>query len=671
MTNQEARLRIETLRKEIEEHNYRYYILSEPVITDYDFDMLMKELERLEKEFPEFHDPLSPTERVGSDKTSEFKQVRHRYPMLSLSNVYSTGELLDFDQRVRKETGPEVEYVCELKFDGVSISLTYENGVLLQAVTRGDGEAGDDVTANVKTILSIPLRLRGHQVPPLFEIRGEILMPFQVFEELNLQREEAGESLMANPRNAASGTLKLQDPAVVAARKLDAFFYMVPGNTLASATHFENLMQARSFGFKISEHTKVCKGIAEVTDFLAKWQDERFSLPVATDGVVVKVNILSLQEQLGFTAKSPRWAVAYKFKTEQAVTTLLSVDYQVGRTGAVTPVANLEPVKLAGTRVKRASLHNADFISGLDLHLGDVVFVEKGGEIIPKITGVDISQRHPMAQPVRFINSCPECRTSLERNDGESAWYCPNDTGCAPQIKGKIEHFCSRKAMNIDGMGSETVELIYRNNLARNVADLYDLKPEQIAVLERMGEKSAGRIMAGLEASKKVPFSRALFALGIRYVGETVAKNLAAAAGNIDHLAGMSRDELKAIPEIGEKIADSVIKYFRNPVHSDIIAHLKDQGISFVSEVQPSHTKSSLLQHIPVVISGVFKNHSRDELRKLIEWNGGKNVSSVSKNTGFLLAGENPGPEKINKAIQLNIKVISENDFEKMIGLQD
>jgi DNA ligase (NAD+) len=667
MTEQEALGRIEMLRNQLEEHNYRYYVLSEPVITDYEFDMMMKELEQLEKEFPGFYDPSSPTQRVGSDKTSEFAQVKHRYPMLSLSNVYSFAELAEFDQRLRKETGSEIQYVCELKFDGVSISLTYENGRLVRAVTRGDGETGDDVTANVRTIPSVPLRLRGNQYPQMFDIRGEILMPFRVFEELNRQREDEGESVFANPRNAASGTLKLLDPAVVASRKLDVYMYMVPGNSFAAGTHYENLILARSLGFKVSEYIQVCKGINEVTRYIEKWQTERFTLPVATDGVVVKVNSLNLQEKLGFTAKSPRWAVAYKYKAEQAVTVLRSVVYQVGRTGAVTPVANLEPVALAGTRVKRASLHNADFISALDLHIGDTVYVEKGGEIIPKITGIDISRRHPMALPVKFITNCPECGSPLVKHEGEAAWYCPNDTGCPPQIRGRIAHFCSRKAMNIDGMGNETVDLLFKNNLVLKVSDLYKLKSSQLSVLDRMGDKSAARVLSGIESSKSVPFSRVLFGLGIRYVGETVAKNLANTTGSLEKLRSMSREELTSIPEIGEKIADSIIEYFRNPDHLAIISELQSHGIQLASAGDEKSAESNRLKGITIVISGTFKHFSRDELKVLIESYGGTNGSSVSKNTGFLLAGENAGPAKLEKARQLNIPVITETDFLDMI----
>jgi DNA ligase (NAD+) len=659
--------RIEALRRELNEHNYLYYVLSAPSITDFEFDMKMKELEQLEKENPGFFDPSSPTQRVGSDRNVEFVQVKHRYPMLSLSNAYNAGELQDFDQRIRKELEAGFEYVCELKFDGTSISLTYENGMLVQAITRGDGESGDDVTLNVKTISSIPLRLRGTDYPPRFEIRGEIVLPFKVFEDINRQREENGEPLFANPRNAASGTLKLQNSSLVATRRLDAWFYSIIGGSLPHTTHYDNLQKAREWGFKISEHTQLCRNLEEVYQYLNHWDLERFKLPVATDGVVVKVNSLPQQEMLGFTAKSPRWAMAYKFKAEQAVSTLLSVDYQVGRTGAVTPVANLEPVLLAGTRVKRASLHNADVIAQLDLHLGDKVYVEKGGEIIPKIVGVDQSQRHPMALPVRFISNCPECSAGLIRNQGMAAWYCPNDTGCPPQITGKVEHFIHRKAMNIDGLGSETVELLYQNGLLHNAADLYELKAEQLIPLERMGEKSAERILKSLEASRSVPFSRVLFALGIRFVGETVAKNLATAAGSLERLRTMTIEELTAINEIGERIAASVVDYFANPAHVEIIERLKQQGLQFEMEQTSAEGRSEKLKGLSIVISGTFKLHSRDELKQLIELHGGKNVGSISKNTQYILAGENMGPSKLEKARQLKIPLLSEEEFLRMI----
>ncbi|HOF55675.1 MAG TPA: NAD-dependent DNA ligase LigA [Prolixibacteraceae bacterium] len=668
MTREEAREKIRQLSEQLEEHNYRYYVLSEPVISDFEFDRLMKELELLEKEYPEFVSPASPTQRVGSDLNNAFVQVKHRYPVLSLSNGYTLEELTDFDQRVRKELGDDFEYVCELKFDGTSISLTYEEGVLVQAVTRGDGETGDDVTANVKTIASVPLRLRGDDIPSPLTVRGEIVMPYAVFEELNRQREENGEPLFANPRNAASGTLKLLNSSVVARRKLDAWFYMIPGDFPGSATHWENLQAARRLGFKISEHTALCKNLQEVITFLEKWERERFTLPMATDGVVIKVNSLRQEEMLGYTAKSPRWAMAYKYKAEQAATRLLSVDYQVGRTGAVTPVANLEPVQLAGTRVKRASLHNADIIAGLGLHEGDTVLVEKGGEIIPKIVGVDTSLRHPMAQPIQFISSCPECGTQLVRSEGEAAFYCSNDTGCSPQIKGKIEHFISRKAMNIEGIGSETVELLYQSGLIRLAPDLYDLRPEQLIPLERMGEKSARRIFTSLEKSRSVPFGRVLFALGIRFVGETVAKNLASYAGNIDRLQNMTVEELTAIPEIGERIASSVTGYFKNPAHLEIISRLREKGLQFEAAPSEARTADGPLNGLSIVISGTFRNHSREELKEMIGRYGGKNTSSVSKSTDYLLAGENMGPGKLEKARNFNIPVISEEDFLKMTG---
>lgn len=658
---------LEQLRKELNEYNYLYYVLSEPVISDYEYDMKMRELERLEQEYPEFGDPASPTQRIGSDRNTEFVQVKHRYPMLSLSNAYSEGELGEFDQRIRKELETEFEYVCELKFDGTSISLTYENGILTQALTRGDGENGDDVTANVKTIASVPLRLRGDSFPQRFEVRGEIVMPFAVFEELNRQREENGEPLFANPRNATSGTLKLQNSAVVASRRLDAYFYSLMGEEMSRGSHFRNLMTARDWGFKISEHIRVCSSLAEVKTYLAKWDSERFHLPIATDGVVIKVDSLAFQEILGFTAKSPRWAIAWKFKAEQAVTTLLSVTFQVGRTGAVTPVANLKPVQLAGTRVKRASLHNAEFITSLDLHMGDTVYVEKGGEIIPKITGTDVSQRHPMAQPVAFITRCPECNEFLVRNPGEAAWYCPNDIGCPTQIKGKIEHFIHRKAMNIDGLGSETVELLYQQGLVHHAADLYELKAWQLTPLERMGEKSAERILKSIEASKSVPFNRVLFALGIRFVGETVAKNLAATAGSLDRLKSMTLEELTAIHEIGDRIAASVVDYFSIPAHLTLVEKLKNHGLQFESEQTNLAGGSEKLKGLSIVISGTFALHSRDELKQLIEIHGGKNIASISKNTSYVLAGDNMGPSKLDKAIKLKIPVITEAEFLKMI----
>jgi DNA ligase (NAD+) len=668
MNKKEARYKIEQLRKELEDHNYKYYVLAQPEISDYDFDMKLRELEQLEADFPEFADPYSPTQRVGSDISKAFEQVEHRYPMLSLSNAYSEGEITDFDNRIKKLIGEDFEYVCELKFDGSSISLLYENGKLVRAVTRGDGVKGDDVTSNVRTIRSVPLSLRGEDYPESFEIRGEIVMPFHVFEEINKQREEAGEPLFANPRNSAAGTLKMQDPSIVASRKLDAYFYSLMGDNLPAGGHYENLKKAGEWGFKISEATRLCRNLDEVFNYLHKWDVERHKVPVATDGVVIKVNSRRLQDELGFTAKSPRWAVAYKFKAESAATKLLDVVFQVGRTGAVTPVANLDPVQIAGTVVKRASLHNADIIKNLDLHLNDTVFVEKGGEIIPKITGVEAGKRHPMAKPIEFIENCPECGTPLVRNEGEAAHYCPNETGCPPQIKGKMEHFVSRKAMDIDGLGQETIELLYNQGLAKSVADLYLLKKEQLSTLERMGDKSAQRIFDGLEESKKAPFERVLFALGIRYVGETVAKKLAKEVHSIDNLRKKTKEELTEIDEIGDRIAESILEFFSKPEHVEMIEFLKNQGLQFQVSEELLSNRTEKLKGLNIVISGTFENHSRDELKNMIEQNGGKNVGSISKKTNYILAGENMGPSKLEKAGILGIPIISEDDFLKMLG---
>ncbi len=667
MNPEEAFVKIVSLRKEIDYHSYLYYVKSEPVITDFEFDKLLKELEQIEKEFPQFDDPYSPTKRVGSDITSEFNQVIHKYPVLSLSNTYSEEDLRDFDARIKKEANIQPEYVCELKFDGVSISLTYENGILKHAVTRGDGVQGDDVTANVKTIRSIPMKLLGESWPAEFEIRGEIVMPWDAFDKLNKERIENGEEPMANPRNTTSGTIKMQDSSVVAKRGLDAYFYYVPGEIKLSDTHVNNLKMAASWGFRISEHTKVCKDIDEVLSFIHFWDKERNNLPIATDGVVIKINSIAVQNDLGTIAKSPRWAVAYKFKAEQARTKLLSVSFQVGRTGAVTPVANLEPVQLAGTTVKRASLHNADIIEGLDLHLNDTVLVEKGGEIIPKIVGVDPDDRHPLNQKVRFIEKCPECGTPLVRTEGEAAHYCPNETGCPPQIKGKIIHFISRKAMNIDGMGEETVELFYNKGMIANVADLYSLKAEDIAVLDRMGDKSAQRIIDGLEASKAVPFERLLFALGIRYIGETVAKILAKAFKSIDAIKNASIEELTEINEIGGRIAESIYLWFREDKNLILIEKLRDIGLQLeLSEDRLAGTTDKI-KGLSIIISGTFQKHSREELKKMIEMHGGKNVGSISKNTDYMLAGDNMGPSKLEKVQKLGIPIISEDDFLKMI----
>jgi len=666
MNREEALQKIAELQAELEEHNYKYYVLAQPEISDYDFDMKLKDLEKLEKDY-DVNDPNSPTKRVGSDISADFEQVEHKYTMLSLSNAYSEEEITDFDTRVKKIIGTECEYVCELKYDGSSISLTYENGILVRAVTRGDGVKGDDVTTNVKTIRSIPLKLRGNDYPDNFEIRGEILMPFDVFNQLNTELEERGEALLANPRNTAAGTLKMKNSSVVASRKLDAYLYYMLGDDLPIDGHYEKLQKAREWGFKISENTKLCKNLNEVFEFIQKWDTERFNLPVATDGVVIKVNSKRLQDNLGFTAKSPRWAIAYKFKAESASTVLKSVSYQVGRTGAVTPVANLEPVPIAGTIVKRASLHNADIIKNLDLHIGDTVFVEKGGEIIPKITGVDTAQRHPMFLPVEFIENCPECGTQLIRKEGEAAHYCPNEDGCPPQIKGKMEHFVSRKAMDIDGIGQETIELLYSQELARNITDLYELKKEQLENLERMAEKSAQRILDGLEASKAVPFERVLFALGIRYVGETVAKTLVKKLHTIENTQSQTVEQLTEIDEIGGRIAESVVDWFSKPEHIELIEKLKQHGLQFSISEEKLQGRTDKLAGLNIVISGTFEKHSRDQLKEMIEKNGGKNVGSISKKTNYLLAGENIGPSKLEKVNKLGIPMISEDDFIKML----
>jgi DNA ligase (NAD+) len=667
MATENTQNRIKELRSILEEYNYRYYVLSQPVISDQEFDLLMKELEELETENPEFFDSNSPTQRVGSDINKEFEQVKHQYSMLSLSNSYSEEELRDFDQKIRKLTDQTFEYVCELKYDGTSISLRYKNGMLDKAITRGDGAFGDDVTANVRTIKSIPLKLNGTGFPEEFEIRGEILLPFSEFDRINLEREEDSEQLFANVRNAASGTLKSQKSSVVAERKLDAYFYYLLGENLPSDGHLENMLTAKEWGFKISPDTERCANIDEVIAFIRKWNLKRFDLPVATDGIVIKVNSLSLQSYLGTTAKSPRWAIAYKYKAEQTSTILQSVSYQVGRTGTVTPVANLEPVLLAGTTVKRASLHNADIIRNLDLHLGDTVFVEKGGEIIPKITGVDALLRHPMAQPVDFIKNCPECGTALIRKDGEAAHYCPNEDGCPPQIKGKMEHFIGRKAMNIDGLGAETIDLLYNEGLIRNIADLYDLQKEQISKLERLGDKSAERILKSLDESRSIPFEKVLFALGIRFVGETVAKTLANRLVNIENIEKASLEELTAIDEIGGRIAESVRTYFSIPENIKLVKRLKGKGLQMQIDEHSLANRSTKLEGLTIIISGTFEKNSRDDLKKMIEQNGGKNVSSISKNTSYMLAGNNIGPSKLEKAEKLKIPIISEDDFLKMI----
>lgn len=659
--------KIESLRRELEQHDYNYYVLSTPIISDFEYDQKMRELQDLEKKHPEYFDPNSPTQRVGSDIASGFEQVAHVYPMLSLGNTYSMGEVKDFYNRVQKGLNEDFEIVCELKYDGTSISLTYEKGKLVRAVTRGDGEKGDDVTTNAKTIRSIPLRLHG-QFPDQFEIRGEIMMPWEVFEELNRERESQEEQLFANPRNAASGTLKLQNSATVASRKLDAYFYYILDEQLSSDNHYGNLLAARSWGFKISDATKVCQNLEQVAKFINYWDIERKNLPVATDGIVLKVNALNQQKNLGFTAKSPRWAIAYKFQAEKALTRLNSVSYQVGRTGAITPVANLDPVQLSGTTVKRASLHNADIIETLDLHIGDMVSVEKGGEIIPKITAVDLSSRSSTGEKVRFIKKCPECGTELVRIEGEAAHYCPNEDACPPQIKSKMEHFVNRKAMNIDGLGSETISLLYENKLLNNIADIYDLKISDLSRLERLGAKSAQNIKSSTEKSKNVPFERVLFALGIRYVGETVAKKLASAFKNIESIENATFDELINVDEIGERIAESVLKYFAEDKHKELLHRLKNQGLQMSLSAEKIENASDTLKGKSIVISGTFTKYSRDEYKTIIEKNGGKNVGSVSAKTSFILAGENMGPEKLKKAQSLGVKLINEEEFIAMLS---
>lgn len=660
--------RIDQLREELHAHNYNYYVSNAPVISDQEFDRLMRELQDLEARHPEHFDANSPTMRVGSDINKNFVQVEHRYPMLSLGNTYSEGEVTEFYERVRRSLNEDFEICCEMKFDGTSISLTYEDGKLVRAVTRGDGVKGDDVTDNVKTIRSIPLVLHGEGYPKSFEIRGEILMPWTVFEELNRERELREEPLFANPRNAASGTLKSQNSSVVANRKLDAYLYYLLGDNLPFDGHYENLQAAEKWGFKISHIMRKVRTLDEIFAFINYWDAERKNLPVATDGIVLKVNSLRQQRNLGYTAKSPRWAIAYKFQAEQALTKLLKVTYQVGRTGAVTPVANLEPVQLSGTVVKRASLHNADIIASLDLHIGDMVYVEKGGEIIPKITGVDIASRPAGSEKVEFITHCPECGSRLVRYEDEAAHYCTNETNCPPQIKGKIEHFISRRAMNIEGLGPETVDQFYQEGMIHDAADLYTLKAGEISRLERMGEKSAENIVKGIEASKQVPYERVLFALGIRFVGETVAKKVAKAFRSIDALAAATLDDLIHVDEIGEKIAQSIILYFADEQNRRLVERLRQAGLRMEAAEEDLSGHTDILQGKSVVISGVFARHSRDEYKELIERHGGKNVGSISKKTSFVLAGENMGPSKLEKANQLGIPILNEEEFLLMIA---
>jgi DNA ligase (NAD+) len=677
----QAKERIAALSAELHEHNYKYYVLSAPEISDYEFDQKLKELESLEKNFPDLTSPDSPTQRVGGAITKSFKQVRHQNPMLSLSNTYSESEVSDFIHRIKKSISDDVQYVCELKYDGVAIGMRYDNGSLTMAVTRGDGEQGDDVTNNVKTINSIPLKLRGVGYPQSFEIRGEVMMPHQSFRQLNEIKIQNNETPFANPRNAASGSLKMQDSSEVAKRRLDCLLYFVLGENLPYQNHYENLMAARNWGMKVPENIAICNNSKEIFDFINYWEKARHELPYDIDGVVIKVNSYRQQEKLGYTAKSPRWAIAYKYKAETAVTELLSIDYQVGRTGAVTPVANLRPVQLAGTTVKRASLHNADIISKLDVRIGDKVFVEKGGEIIPKITGVDFSTRDMFSTPVEFTKYCPECNTPLVRKDGEAAHYCPNEDGCPPQIKGKLEHFVSRKAMNIDSLGEGKTELLFDKGLVKNPADLYDLKKEQLIGLEKafpaedgkkerkvsFKEKTVERILQGINASKTVPFHRVLFALGIRYVGETVAKKLASHFENITALMEAKFDDLIAIHEIGDRIAESVVKYLENENHRLVIERLQKHGLKLETDDE-KNSQIAKLDGKTFVVSGVFTQFSRDEIKDTIEKFGGKNVSAISGNTNYLLAGEKMGPAKRNKAIELGVKIITETDFLEMIN---
>ena len=690
MNHEEARSHIAALSEELEQHNYNYYILAKPTISDYEFDMKLEELARLEKEFPEYLSPTSPTQRVGGGITKEFKTVEHRYPMLSLSNSYSREEIEEFINRIKKSIDGELEFCCELKFDGLSISLQYENGQLARAVTRGDGTRGDDVTTNVRTIRTVPLKLHG-DFPEFFEMRGEIVMPFESFNRLNEARAEAGDDLFANPRNAAAGTLKLQDSKEVARRRLDNYCYymMMDGLETRYQTHYQSLHAAKKWGFNISNFVALCKTTEEIFEFIDYWDVKRHELPFAIDGIVLKVNSYAQQRALGFTAKSPKWAIAYKFKAEEVETELQSVDFQVGRHGTITPVANLAPVQLAGTTVKRATLNNEDFIRQFDLHYGDNVTVVKGGEIIPKIIGVNLNKRQAGAQPVEFVKTCPICGSQLVQNEGEAAWYCPNSSGCSPQIRGRIEHFIGRKAMNIESLGEGKVELLYEEGLVRNVADLYDLTYDKLFGLEKVitiedefslmpvatrkvsfKEKTAQNILEALEKSKSVPFERVLFALGIKFVGESVAKVLAKALRDIDHLINASVEEMTEINEIGEKIAFSVRTFFDDERNIDIVNRLKTKGLQFAMAEQAVSDKEQVLAGKTFVVSGVFANYSRDGIKETIEAYGGKNVGSISGKTDYVLAGDKMGPEKRKKAESLGVPIITEAEFEAMIGVE-
>ncbi|MDQ3048957.1 MAG: NAD-dependent DNA ligase LigA [Bacteroidota bacterium] len=670
--------RIEELSRQLEEHNYNYYVLSDPSISDREFDELLDELIQLEKQHPEFLRPESPSQRVGGQVTKEFQSVKHKYPMLSLGNTYNEEDLRDFDERVRKSGLSDFEYVCELKYDGVSISLTYVNGVLSQAVTRGDGEKGDDITANVKTISSIPLKLRGNGFPKEFEIRGEIFMPKKEFLRINenmrkqllkegYSDEEIFEKQLKNPRNATSGTLKQQDSKAVAERKLDCYLYSVLGNDLPFVSHYESLNEAAKWGFKVSADMEKFSSLEEVLGYLSRWDTKRHKLDVETDGAVIKINSFEQQKFLGFTAKSPRWAIAYKFKAERVSTILEKITYQVGRTGSITPVANLKPVQLAGTTVKRASLHNADIIQKLDVREGDTVFVEKGGEIIPKIISVDETKRDMFSVPTEYITHCPECNAQLIRNEGEANHYCPDELGCPPQVKGRMEHFVSRKAMDIDSLGGETIGQLFDAGLVRNIADIFELKKEDLLKLERMAEKSANNLLAGIEASKNVPFERVLYAMGIRHVGETTAKKLAFFFKNIEAIERAEVDELLQVGDIGERIATTIVEFFRDPRIIEIVERLKAHGLQFTLSEEQLTNASEILKDLSFVVSGVFSKFSRDEIKKVIEQNGGKNAGSISGKTSYVVAGENMGPEKLKKAEKLGVKIISEDEFIKMI----
>lgn len=662
--------RMDELVKELNRHNYNYYVLAQPAIPDAEFDKKLEELAGLEKQHPELQDPDSPTQKIGGDITKEFKTVKHKWPMLSLGNTYSEQDLKDFDERIQKAIGTNFEYVCELKFDGLSMSLTYEDGKLLRGVTRGDGTQGDEVTTNIRTIHSIPKRLKGAGYPSLFEIRGEVFMHRQAFERLNNERIKNEEVPYANPRNFAAGTVKMQDSAEVARRPLDCFMYFLYTDKRLYNTHWESLQAVKEWGFHICGHNKLCKTMEEVLDFIHSWQEQRFSLSYDIDGIVIKVNNYAQQHELGFTAKSPRWAIAYKYKAQEVETILERVSYQVGRTGAITPVANLKPVLLAGTTVKRATLHNANEIIRLDLHEGDAVLVEKGGEIIPKIIAVNTLKRQPGAQKVRYPGICPQCSSNLVRKEGEAVHYCPNDEGCPPQIVGKIQHFISRKAMNIDGLGDETIETFYRHGLVSHISDLYTLyeKAEVLKKMERFGERSIFNMLDGIEKSKQMPFEKVMFGLGIRYVGETVAKKIASYFKNIDSLLNSGYEELTAVDEIGGRIAESLVDYFKEPRHLEQIEALRNHGLQFMAEEQVAELKSSKLQGLSFIISGVFEDYGRDELKDIIEENGGKILSSISAKLNYLVAGDNMGPSKLEKATKLKIPIISDAELLSMLS---